>query len=52
MTVSVPAEEGFVVLTRWQVDYLTNLLQAIITPRINAVQLNHNKAVAYSPDGV
>jgi hypothetical protein len=43
MTVALPAEEGFLVLTRWQVEYLTALLQAIISPRINAQQLNHNK---------
>jgi hypothetical protein len=47
MTVALPAEEGFVVLTRWQVEYITNLLQAITTPRINAIQLTHNKTVAY-----
>jgi hypothetical protein len=45
--IGVPVEENFVVLTRWQADYLQTLIQAISCPRIAVRNLSTNKARAY-----
>lgn len=46
LTISIPADGGFVVITRHTAEYLRHLLQAITHPRIRARGFAHNKADA------